>query len=337
MSRSDGPTTSTQDTPDSGLRTPDLLVLVGPTAVGKTAVAIDLAQCHGGEIISADSRQLYRGMDIGTAKPTPEERAAAPHHLIDILDPDEDFSLAQYVALARATIDDIRARGRVPILAGGTPLYVNAVVEGWRVPVAPPDREFRAALEAEAAAVGLAQLEARLAAVDPVAAARSAGNLRRIIRALEVHHATGRPMSAQEGKVPPAYPILQVALVLARPELHARIDARVERMIAAGLIAEVRGLLERGYSPKLPALTGIGYAEIIAHLRGEIGLPEAIERIKFNTHRYVRHQETWLRRNRAAERFDVARPGWQDALRARVAAFLTGAASRPMPNAAPMG
>ena len=145
-------------------------------------------------------------MDIGTAKPTPEERAAAPHHLIDILDPDEDFSLAGYVALARAAIDEIHARGRVPILAGGTPLYVNAVVEGWRMPQVPPDPALRAALEAEAARDGLAPLEARLAAVDPVAAARTAGNLRRIIRALEVYQHTGLPMSAQEGKEPPALP-----------------------------------------------------------------------------------------------------------------------------------
>jgi tRNA dimethylallyltransferase len=315
----------TGETQDSGLSTQhSLLVLTGPTAVGKTAAAIDLARRFGGEIVSADSRQLYRGMDIGTAKPTAEELAAAPHHLIDILDPDEEFSLAQYVALARETIAAIRARGRLPILAGGTPLYVNALVEGWRIPVVPPDRDFRAALEAEAAAHGPAPLEARLAAVDPVAAARSTGNLRRIIRALEVQRATGRPMSELEGKDPPAYPILQLMLTLARDRLHARIDARVERMIADGLVDEVRRLLARGYDPALPALSGIGYAEIIAHLRGDLPLAEAVARIKFNTHRYVRHQETWFRRNRAAERFDVAAPGWQEALRARVAAFVGG-------------
>ena len=300
---------------------PPLVVIAGPTAVGKTAVAIGLARAFDGEIVSADSRQLYRGLTIGTAKPAREEQLAASHHLIDILDPDEDFSLAQYVALARATIGAIHERGRLPLLVGGTPLYVNAVVEGWRVPPAPPDRALRAALEAEAARDGLAVLAERLARIDPVAAARSAGNRRRIIRALEVYLLTGLPMSAQEGKDPPPFCILQLALTLARPALHARIDARVERMIAAGLVGEVAALLARGYSPSLPALSGIGYAEIVAYLRGETTLAEATARIKTNTHRYVRHQETWLRRNGALEWFDVGEAGWQEALEARVRAF----------------
>lgn len=316
---------------------PGLIVVAGPTAVGKTAAAIDLARRFGGEIVSADSRQIYRGMDIGTAKPTAEEQAAAPHHLIDIRDPDDDFSLASYVELARAAIADIRARGRVPILAGGTPLYVNAIVEGWRMPQVPPDPALRAALEAEAARDGLAALEARLAAVDPTAAARTAGNPRRIIRALEVFAHTGRPMSAQEGKEPPPYPILQTILALARPALHARADARVGRMLDAGLVAEVRALLDRGYDPALPALSGIGYAEIIAYLRGRATLDEAVAQLRANTHRYIRHQETWLRRDRAAERFDVARPGWLAALGARAGAFLAGEGDRGTGDAVALG
>lgn len=307
---------------DSSLDLPPLIVVTGPTAVGKTAAAIGLARVFDGEIVSADSRQLYRGLTIGTAKPTREEQLAAPHHLIDILDPDQDFSLAQYVALARATIGAIHERGRLPLLVGGTPLYVNAIVEGWRIPPAPPDRALRAALEAEAARDGPAGLAERLARIDPAAAARSAGNPRRIIRALEVYLLTGQPMSAQEGKAPPPYRLLQLALTLARPALHARIAARVERMIAAGLVDEVAALLARGYSPSLPALSGIGYAEVVACLRGETTLAEATARIKTNTHRYVRHQETWLRRNRALERFDVSEAGWQEALGARVRAFL---------------
>lgn len=306
-----------------------LIVVAGPTASGKTALGIALARAvaatgawAGGEIVSADSRQLYRGLDIGTAKPTRAERAAAPHHLIDILDPDDDFSLARYVALARDAIDAIHRRGAVPLLVGGTPLYVNAVVEGWRLPRVPPDPALRAELEAEAARDGLALLERRLAAVDPAAAARAAGNARRVIRALEVYRVTGRPMSAQEGKEPPPYRILQLGLALARPALHARIDARVDRMVAAGLVDEVRALLARGYDPRLPSLSGIGYAEIVAYLRGETTLAAAVERIKTNTHRYVRHQETWLRRNRALERFDVAVDGWQDALIARAIGWL---------------
>jgi tRNA dimethylallyltransferase len=306
------------------LRTAHLLVLGGPTAVGKTAAAIAVARRFDGEVVSADSRQVYRGMDIGTAKPTPEERAATPHHLIDVADPDDDFSLAQYVGLAREAIGGILARGRLPILAGGTPLYLNAVAEGWRVPHAPPDPALRAALEAEAARDGLAALEARLAAADPVAAARSAGNLRRVVRALEVFLTTGVPMSAQEGKEPPPYRVRTIILELDRAALHARIDARVERMVAAGLVEEVRGLLERGFSPALPAMSGIGYAEIAAYLGGELTLPEAVERIKFNTHRYVRHQETWFRRNRAAARIDVARGDWLERLMDEVGTVLAG-------------
>jgi tRNA dimethylallyltransferase len=296
--------------PASGYPTAHLIVLGGPTAVGKTAAAIAVARRFGGEVVSADSRQVYRGMDVGTAKPTAEEQAAAPHHLIDIVDPDDDFSLAQYVALAREAIGGILGRGRLPILAGGTPLYLNAVAEGWRVPHAPPDPALRAELEAEAAREGLAALEARLAAVDPVAAARSAGNMRRVVRALEVYLTTGVPMSAQEGKESPPYCVHTVILTLDRQALHARIDARVERMVAAGLVDEVRGLIEQGYAPALPSMSGIGYAEVATYLGGECSLLEAIERIKFNTHRYVRHQETWFRRNRAAQRIDVAPEDW---------------------------
>jgi tRNA dimethylallyltransferase len=281
-----------------------------------------VARQFDGEIVSADSRQLYRGMDIGTAKPTPEELAAVPHHLIDILDPDEDFSLARYVALARGAIDAILARGRLPILAGGTPLYLNAVTEGWRVPVAPPDPALRAVLEAEAAREGLAALEARLAAVDPVAAGRAAGNLRRVVRALEIYQTTGTPMSELEGKDPPPYRLIPFILALDRAALHERIDARVARMVAAGLVGEVRALLARGYDPALPAMSGIGYAEVVGHLRGEMTLSETIARIKFNTHRYVRHQETWFRRNRAATRLDVGQSGWLERLIGEVGTIL---------------
>lgn len=311
-------TTATADTP---IR-PALIVLAGPTAVGKTAAAIVIARRIGGEIVSADSRQIYRAMDIGTAKPTPSERDIVPHHLLDIRDPDEDFSLAEYAALARATIAAIQARGRVPILAGGTPLYVNAIVEGWRMPQVPPDLALRAALEAEAERGGLTPLATRLAAVDPLAATRTAGNLRRIIRALEVYELTGTPMTALEGKEPPPYPIYQAILTLDRALLHRRADSRVERMIAAGLLAEVRTLLDRGYDPALPSMSGIGYAEIVAHLRGDLSLPAAIARIQANTHRYIRHQETWLRRNRLATRFDVATGRWSEALQEHVGTFL---------------
>ena len=324
MSVTEKPAQSGQDAQHAAPSARHLVVIGGPTAVGKTAAAIAVARRFGGEVVSADSRQVYRGMDIGTAKPTGAERDDVPHHLIDILDPDEDFSLASYVALARGAIDALLGRGRLPILAGGTPLYLNAVTEGWRVPHAPPNPALRAELEAEAAREGLAALERRLAAVDPVAAGRATGNLRRVVRALEVFLTTGVAMSAQEGKEMPPYCIHQFVLTLDRAALHARIDARVERMIAAELVDEVRGLLERGYAPDLPAMSGIGYAEIVAHLGGECTLPEAIERIKFNTHRYVRHQETWFRRNRAATRVDVSRDGWLERLIDEVGTVLAG-------------
>ncbi|HET8630354.1 MAG TPA: tRNA (adenosine(37)-N6)-dimethylallyltransferase MiaA [Thermomicrobiales bacterium] len=305
-----------------GRGTSPLVVIAGPTAVGKTEAALALAHDFGSEIVSADSRQVYRGMDIGTAKPTPAERAAAPHHLLDLVDPDEAFSLADYQALAYRAIDAIHARGRVPLLVGGTPLYVNAVVEGWRLPGVPPSPALRAALEAEVARGGAEALARRLAAVDPAAAARAAGNPRRLIRALEVYAATGRPMSELEGKAAPPYRVLQVGLTLARPALHARADARADAMIAAGLVAEVRGLLDRGYDPALPAMSGIGYAEIVRHLAGDCSLPEAVAQIKADTHRYIRHQETWLRRNHALRLFDVAERDWLERLREAVGAFL---------------
>jgi len=210
----------------------------------------------------------------------------------------------------------------VPILAGGTPLYVNAIVEGWQIPRVPPDPALRAALEAEAARAGLDPLEARLMAVDPRAAARAAGNLRRVVRALEVYELTGIPMSTLKGKEPPDYPILRTVLTLARPLLHARADARVEKMLAAGLVAEVQALLDRGYDPALPAMSGIGYAEIVAHLCGDADLPGAAAQICIDTHRYIRHQETWLRRQRDAARFDVGTAGWLAALEEGVGTFL---------------
>ncbi len=304
---------------------PPLLLLAGPTAVGKTAAAIRLAQQFAGEIISADSRQIYRGMDIGTAKPTATEQAAAPHHLIDIRNPDQEFTLADYVEQASSTIKAITARGRLPILAGGTPLYSYAVTEGWQMPRVAPNPTLRAELEATAQRDGLATLEARLRTVDPRAAARASGNQRRIIRALEVYTLTGQPMSSQEQKNPPPYRILPIILTLPRPTLHARADARVDKMLAAGLVAEVQGLLDQGYDPALSALTGIGYAEIIRHLHGEISLDTARTQIITNTHRYIRHQETWFRRHRSAIRLAVDQPGWEDSLHDQVATFLKSA------------
>ena len=268
-----------------------LLVLVGPTAVGKTALSLALAARFGGEIVSADSRLFYRGMDIGTAKPSAAERVATPHHLIDICDPDETLSLGQYQRLARVAIDGVLARGRMPILVGGTGQYVMAVVVGWGVPEAAPRPALRAALEG----LGGAEAARWLAALDPTAAGRiDPRNIRRVVRALEVTLVSGRPISELQRKTSPPYDVRLVGLRRDRTALYARIDARVDEMMAAGLLDEVRRLLDAGYAEQ-PPLSGLGYRQLLAHLRGETTLDEAITRIKFETHRFARQQATWFR------------------------------------------
>jgi tRNA dimethylallyltransferase len=270
---------------------PSLVVIVGPTAVGKTTVSLHLAGALGGEVVSADSRQVYRGMDIGTAKATPEERARAPHHLIDVLDPDETLTLAGFQRLAYAAIDDILARGRLPLLVGGSGQYVRAVVEGWGVPEVAPQERLRSALEALSAD----ELGRWLTALDPVAARRiDQRNRRRVIRALEVTLVTGRPISALQLKSSPPYRIVQIGLTLARPLLYGRIDARVDRMMAAGLLDETRALAER-YGWRVPAMSGLGYAQLGAYLRGETTLEEAVAAIKRETRRFVRQQANWFK------------------------------------------
>jgi len=273
-----------------------VVAIVGPTAVGKTELSILLAERLGGEIISADSRQVYRGMDIGTAKATPEQYARVRHHLVDIVDPDRPLSLAEYQRMAMDAIAEARDRGRWPLLVGGTGQYVRAVLEGWRIPAVPPSPELRARLEAEAAEAGAEALHARLRDVDPVAAVRiDYRNVRRVSRALEVSMTAGRPISELQAKEPPPFRVMRLGLHRPRPELHARIDARVDRMIETGLVAEVRRLAEAGYGWELPAMTGLGYRQIGQHLRGEIGLDEAVALIKKQTRRFVHQQYTWFR------------------------------------------
>lgn len=301
---------------------PRLVVVAGPTATGKTALAVDLAERFGGEIVNADSRYLYREFDIGVAKPTAAERRGVPHHLIDILPPDGDMSLARFQDLANAAIQNVLMRDRVPLLVGGTPLYVNAVVEGWRIPRVPPDPALRARLEAEAADHGPDALVARLRQVDPVAAARSGANLRRVIRALEIYEIAAVPMSELEGQGPRPYETLELGLSAPREALYAAIDARVRDQITAGLVGEVRGLLAAGVSPDAPAMGSIGYRQLLPYLRGEATLAEAIARIQTDTHRYVRHQQTWLRRNSRLVPIDVSAPGWREEAAQRVASFL---------------
>ncbi len=269
-----------------------LLVVVGPTAAGKTAVSLRIASKYNGEIISADSRLFYRGLDVGTAKPTRAERAQIPHHLIDICAPDETLSLGEYQQLAYAAIEDVQRRKRLPVLVGGTGQYVEAVVSGWGIPRVPPQPALRAALER----LGGAELARWLALLDPVAAAAiDPRNVRRLVRALEVTLMSGRPISALQIKAPPPYRIAIIGLHYTRSTLHKRIDQRVDEMMAAGLLAEVSGLRQAGYGRNLPAMSGLGYRQLYAYLEGEMTLSEAVQRIKFETHRFVRQQYTWFR------------------------------------------
>jgi tRNA dimethylallyltransferase len=281
-------------------------VLTGPTAVGKTELSLRLCEEAGGEVVSADSRQIYRGMDIGTAKATLAEQARVPHHLLDLRDPDQVLTLAEYQRLAYAAIDDIHRRGKVPFLVGGSVLYVRAVTAGLRIPEAPPDPALRGALEQELAEGGLPLLVERLQALDPLSAGQiDLRNPRRVLRALEIVLLTGQSKVLLEGEEPPPYRMLRLALTRERQELHRRIDARVEQMVGAGLVAETQRLLAQGYAPTLPAMTSLGYREITAYLRGELALDAAVERIQIETHRFVRHQMTWLRKLPDLHWFDL--------------------------------
>lgn len=275
---------------------PPLIVIVGPTSVGKTDLAIKLAQSLNGEIISADSRLFYRGMDIGTAKPGPEELMIVPHHLIDVTDPDETWSLAHFQDMAFAAIGEIHRRHRLPFLVGGTGQYVRAVIENWQIPRSNPDPRLRTALARWAEAVGPDGLHARLYSLDPTAAAKiDPRNVRRTIRALEVIFSTGLRFSDQRLRGHSLYTSVLIGLTRPRDELYQRIDDRIDDMIRQGLVEEVRGLLADGYSPDLPALTAIGYREIVDYLRGRITLAEAIMLIRRATRVFVRRQANWFR------------------------------------------
>jgi len=260
---------------------------------------VALARRFDGEIVGADSRQVYRYMDVGTAKPAAAERQAARHHLIDIVDPDEPFSLGRWLELAQAALEDVWSQGKQPLLVGGTGQYVWALLEGWRVPRVPPQAALRAELEARPAE----KLVEELRRVDPESATRTdPRNVRRVIRALEVLGATGRPLSYWRTKSPPDFETLVIGLRLPRDELYRRIDERVEGMVRAGLVDEVRRLLAMGYPPaagpsgrELSSMSGIGYKEMCDYLAGAIDEETAVARIKTGTHRLARHQNSWFK------------------------------------------
>ena len=284
-----------------------LVVIVGQTAVGKTALSLQLATELNGEIISADSRLFYRGLDIGTAKPTTVERAQVTHHLIDICEPDEIVTLGQYQRLAYAAIDDVLGRGNVPMLVGGTGQYVTAVVQGWGIPKVPPQSRLRQAL----ANLGSDELARWLTELDAEAAKKiDPRNVRRVIRALEVTLVSGKRISELQRKTPPPYDICMIGLTRDREQLYERIDARVEAMMATGFLDEMKQLYQAGYSRQLPAMSGLGYRQLYAFFEGEMSLEEAVERIKFETHRFARQQATWFRQDDAQIHwFDLGEEG----------------------------
>ncbi|NUM43414.1 MAG: tRNA (adenosine(37)-N6)-dimethylallyltransferase MiaA [Anaerolineales bacterium] len=290
-----------------------LILLLGPTAVGKSETALQLAERLNGEIISADSRTFYRGMDIGTAKPSLEERARVPHHLIDIAEPDERWSLADFQRAIYEVVDDIHARGKLPLLVGGTGQYVHAITDGWVIPEQEPDPRMRETLEKWAAAIGGERLHAGLAKLDPDAgAAIDWHNVRRTVRALEVIFLTGQRFSAQRQRGTARYRTIQIGLTRPRADLYARIDARIEMMLEAGWVEEVRTLLARGFSPTLPSLSAIGYREIIQYLQGEYALEEAVILIKRKTREFVRRQGNWFKADDPAIRWFEMNPGVRD-------------------------
>jgi len=281
------------------MRTQDklpLIVIVGPTAVGKTSVSIELAEHLDGEIVSADSRLLYRGMDIGTAKPTTEEKRDVPHHLIDMAEPDETWSLAVYQRNAYRVIDEVHARGKLPILVGGTGQYVRAIIEGWQIPPQAPDYGLREALNHWAEEIGAEAFHRRLETLDGEAAKKiDYRNVRRVVRAMEVILRTGERFSELRRKQECPYQPIILGISRPREELYQRIDQRIEQMLEAGLVEEVSDLLEGGYAPDLPTMSAIGYGEIIQFLKGEISYDEAVTLIKRNTRIFVRRQANWFK------------------------------------------
>lgn len=276
-----------------------LPVLIGPTAVGKTSIAIKLAKAMNAEIVSADSMQIYRGMDIGTAKPSMDERQGVPHHLIDLVDPDDLFTVADYQERFEEIVLEIRQRGKIPLVTGGTGLYVRAVTRRFKIPAPTAHPGLRQTLQKRAEREGGTILHMELERIDPISAARIHPNdRRRVIRALEVYHSSGKPFSFwlenAEERLDPGTVI--IGLQRDRDELYQRINARVDSMIEQGLLEEVRSLLKLGYDPNLPSMQGLGYKELIPVIEGAVTLEEALELLKRRTRNYAKRQMSWFRR-----------------------------------------
>lgn len=284
-----------------------LLCIVGPTATGKTETAVAVAEAMGGEVVSADSMLVYRYMDIGTAKPSMEEMRGIPHHMIDIVDPSENFTVAVYASMAHELIPAIRRKGKMPMLVGGTGLYIRSVVDDFNFSATGPDPGYRKNLEEYLNQKGPYELHALLAAVDSGAAARLHPNdTKRIIRAMEVFHQTGRPMSALSSTtVKHDYDLLMFGLTMNREKLYRRIEHRVDQMMDRGLVNEVKALRAKGYDQSMTSMQGLGYKEIMNFLKGEMTLQEAVETLKRSTRRFAKRQLTWFRRDQRIKWLDI--------------------------------
>lgn len=304
-----------------------VIAILGPTAVGKTLISIPLAERFDGEIVSIDSRLIYRGMDIGTAKPTLQERERVTHHLIDVTDPDDTWNLAKYSDAALNVIHDIHGRGKVPFLVGGTGQYLRAILEGWTPPPSAESPALREKLEAIAADEGHTVLHRQLQEVDPASAERiDPRNVRRVIRALEIFHTTGKPASLQREKNPPPFEILRIGLTLPRAELYQRIDQRIDLMIEVGWVEEVQELIDSGYSPDLPSLSAIGYAQLAAYIYGEIDLSSAIVEIRRLSRQFVRRQGNWFKAEDPEIQWFDAASGVEEQISAVIKRWLSGSA-----------
>ncbi len=293
-----------------------VLSIIGPTASGKSKLAMAIAKSIDGEIIGADSRQVYRQMDIGTAKPTRADREWVPHHLIDVVDPNEDYSVALFTLQARRAIERVLGRGKLPIVVGGTGQYVWALLEGWNVPDAPPDESLRRSLHDRMAKDGLSTLVRELEEIAPAAARRvDLANPRRVIRALELAHNSTNDEPNLPRRAPPPFESTVIGLTLDRERLYERIDVRADAMFAAGWVGEVERLAEMGFGPDLPSMSGHGYREIFGLLRGERTIDETIGEVKRKTRRFVRQQRAWFRASDERIRwFPSTSTGFEDAI-----------------------
>ncbi len=275
-----------------------LIAVVGPTAVGKSTLGISIAQKFKGEIVNADSRQIYKYMDIGTAKPGRVERGTVPHHLLDIIEPDQSYSLSLYQKSAMEVIASVHKQDKLPVIVGGSGQYVWAVIEGWQIPRVEPDPDFRRLMYSKAQNSGTGQLYDELASLDPLSASKiSPNNLRRIVRALEIYHKTGLKPSLLQAKNGLPFPVLIIGLTAERNRLYSLINQRTDNMIEQGFIQEVKELLSMGYSVDLPSLSSLGYRQMATYLNGGADLAEAVQTIKYETHRFVRGQYAWFRLN----------------------------------------